>query len=712
MTLVAGAVLCALLLWLADPWVLQVLRHAQFDQLQRSHPRPYQTVPVRVVDIDEDSLRALGQWPWSRTRVAALVQQLQQAGAAAVSLDMLLAEPDRTAPRAMAQRWAEAGEPLAALLQRLPDPDEALAQTLQSGGVVLGMSLARSGHAQPTPSPGFDLPYRVVHAGQAQEAGSLGLHGFDQAVWPLPLLGAHASGVGAMNFIGDGDGVLRRVPLLLQAGDRIIATLDTEALRVAQGARNLLVRSNAAGVQELRIGALTVPTTAQGEMWLHYSLHEPRRTVSALQVLQGTVPQALLEGHIVLVGTSAAGLTDLRFNPHGRLMPGVEAHAQALEQMLLGHHLVRPGWAPAVEATALVVGGALAGGVALTGAAWLSALTAGLVLASLLGGAWQLFVSQHLLLDAATPALTVLCCFILGSGTHHVLSERRQRWMRQAFSRYVSPNRVAYLLAHPDQLELGGRRQICSFVFTDLAGFTSLLEAMDPGRAVSLLNAYLQELISIVFRHEGTLDRIVGDAVVVMFSAPVEQADHAQRALDCALEMDVFAADYARRLQGLGVAWGQTRIGVHCGEVIVGNFGGEALFDYRALGDPINTAARLESVNKHLGTRMCVSRAILDGSANQPVREVGRLVLKGKKQPLQVYEPLAAAQSPDYAPLDQYQAAFACLHTSDQDAGAPAQALQWFEALARQHPQDPLVALHLRRLREGATNDLIVMAEK
>lgn len=710
--LVVGAVLGALLLWLADPRVLQVVRHAQFDQFQRAYPRPYESVGVRVVDIDEDSLKALGQWPWPRTRVAALVRQLQAAGAAVVVLDMLLAEPDRTSPRAMAQLWSDAGEPLAAQLRRLPDPDDALARTLQDGGVVLGMSLARSGRGLGAQAPGFDPPYRVVDAGQGAEVASRWLHGFDEAVWPLPVLGASAAGAGAMNFIDDNEGVLRRVPLLLRVGERRVPTLATEALRVAQGARNLLIRSNEAGVQDLRIGQVTVPTTAQGEIWLHYSRHEPMRTVSALQVWQGRVPPQQLQGHIVLVGTSSAGLSDLRFNPQGRLMPGVEVHAQALEQMLQGHHLTRPGWTAAVEAFALVACGLLAGGVALAGAAWLSALTAGVLLAGLLGGAWQLFVSQRLLLDATTPALVVVCCFVLGSGTHHVLSERKQRWLRQAFSRYVSPNRVAYLVDHPEQLELGGRRQVCSFVFTDLAGFTNLLEAMDPGRAVSLLNEYLEALISIVFRHEGTIDRIVGDAVVVMFSAPVEQADHAQRALDCALEMDAFAAAYARRLQTLGVNWGQTRIGVHCGEVIVGNFGGQALFDYRALGDPINTAARLESVNKHLGTRVCVSRDILDACRGVAVRPVGRLVLKGKKRPLQVYEPLAAAQSPEYAPLAPYQEAIECLQGPTPSADQVLAAAEQFEALAQHHPNDPLVALHVKRLREGYSNDLIVMTEK
>jgi adenylate cyclase len=227
---------------------------------------------------------------------------------------------------------------------------------------------------------------------------------------------------------------------------------------------------------------------------------------------------------------------------------------------------------------------------------------------------------------------------------------------------------------------------------------------------VGLLNDYLEAMLVIVFKHVGTLDRFVGDAMVVLFSAPVVQADHQQRALDCALEMDAFATAYARRLQATGVPWGLTRIGVHSGEVIVGNFGGKTLFDYRALGDPINTAARLESVNKHLGTRVCVSQALLEGCKDAPVRTIGRVLLKGKNQPLQVFAPESTLDAAQCAPAADYALAMhGLLPGASHDPGL---ALQQFEALALRHPQDPLVDLQLQRLRQGATDDLIVMSDK
>jgi adenylate cyclase len=319
--------------------------------------------------------------------------------------------------------------------------------------------------------------------------------------------------------------------------------------------------------------------------------------------------------------------------------------------------------------------------------------------------AWVAFRSHGLLLDAALPALGIVLTFIVCSLAHHFVSEREQRWIKQAFARYVSPNRVAHLVDHPEDMNLGGARRECSFIFTDLAGFTTMMEGMDPGQAVALLNDYLDRMIAIAFAHEGTLDRIVGDAVAIMFSAPVAQPDHRQRALACGLAMDAFAVAYAAELQAKGIPFGHTRIGIHAGEVIVGNFGGSNIFDYRALGDPVNTAARLEAVNKHLGTRLCISEAIQAASPDMPVRPVGRLVLKGKSRPLAVFEPLAAAL-PGSAPLADYRAAFAEMCRGEAAAAAS------FAALHTAWPDDPLVALHCRRLQAGDSGDLIVMAEK
>jgi adenylate cyclase len=693
------ATLAGLTLQLLDPPPLTGLRNSLFDQYQRWQPRDYRPVPVRIVDIDEESLKRLGQWPWPRTRVAELAERLREAGAAVIGFDLVFAEPDRSAPLTAMTQW-RLSPAAREELHALPDHDRVLADSLRTGGVVLGTVLERSDTAQSLARrPGT----RIATSG----AGVPPLHAFRSEVRPLAELESAAEGLGALNFIPDSDGVVRRVPLALSLAGQAVPSFDAEILRVAQRAPNLLLRAAVGGeLETARIGGHDIPVTREGEMWLRYSPRVAGRSLPAWKVLAGDFPRSLVAGNMVLVGTSAQGLLDLRFSPLGGIIPGVEIHAQALEQVLAGQHLARPYWAPALEAILLLVGGIASGVLALRRHAVFSAIATCIVLLLLGAGAWHLFAARGLLLDPLTPALAIVASFTLSGIVHHREAERRQRWMREAFSRYVSPNLVRHLTAHPDQLDLGGERRECSFVFTDLADFTRLMELTNPANAVALLNRYLDGMIGIAFRHEGTLDRLVGDAIAIMFSAPLTQADHRRRALACALEMRDFANRHRAELAAQGVAFGLTRIGVHCGEVIVGNLGGNAIFDYRALGDPVNTASRLETANKWLGTQVCVSQAMLDDEPAFAARPIGRLLLDGKLQPVMAWELLGSVPDANAEPDAPYAEAYALLAT---DTSAATRAFVHLRAL---RPDDALVRLHNVRLSGGESGDLVVLGRK
>jgi adenylate cyclase len=692
-----------LALLLADPIPLQSLRNNLFDQYQRWSPRGLAAAPVRIIDIDDESLAQLGQWPWPRTRIAEMVDKLNNAGAAVIGFDVVFSEADRTAPRAMANLWSLQGA-LRSELEALPDHDQLFAQSIKKAPVVLGFTVQRnlaSGAATQLPRP-----FRYIYTGPSP---SPWLHPFQSAIPARPEFASAARGNGALNFVPDSDGVVRRIPMLLQLAGETVPTLDAEILRVAQQEQNYILKTqeNGQGLSEIRIGKYRIPSTENGEVWLHYSPPNPSRYLPAWKLLAGQIPSEQLKGQMILVGSSAQGLMDLRFSPLGRILPGVEAHAQLLEQITSGHILQRPSWAKSAEILITLVGCLLIAWMASRARALHAAgITLAFLSLVLLSG-WYAFQAYALLLNTVTPALIFAATFIFGSLLHHWSSEREQRWIKQAFSRYVSPNRVSHLIEHPDSMELGGRRQECSFIFTDLADFTSLMESIDPAKAVILLNDYLDQMIAIAFKHEGTLDRIVGDAVAIMFSAPMVQSDHRARAFNCAMEMNTFANAYATALTAKGIQFGKTRIGIHSGEVIVGNFGGSTMFDYRALGDPVNTASRLESVNKHLGTHICLSEATLSGCPDAHVRPIGRLVLKGKSQALQVFEPLTEDYLVSYAPLDAYCAAYQQM-IEETDLSS----VNSFSKLGLLYPHDPLVALHQQRLSKGERGDLIVMTEK
>lgn len=698
--------LAALAVHVWEPPLLVTLRNDALDLYQKLWPRTYEPAPVSVVTIDPPSLEQVGQWPWPRTVLAQMVQRLTTAGAAAVVFDIVFPEPDRTSPRQLFRPWLNQPA-VRALADALPDNDDAFAQAIGAGRVVVGHVLVHNETtARPADKAGF---------ASAGDNPLLFLHRFNGAETTLAKIEAAAAGNGALNYIPDDDAVVRRVPMLLALHDTMVPSLPAEALRVATGAPSYLVRSSGSnsgtrfdvksGIESVVIGGVAITTDPRGEIILHYALTAPERYISARRILDASADPHLIAGHIVLIGATAPGLQDVRYSPLNVAMPGIEIHAQTLEQMIQGSYLIRPYWAIAVERLFLVgITVVLILLIPRLGAVW-AAVVGGLAVAAATSGAAFAFVHERLVLDPFTPSLTALLVYIVCSMLRHRQTEHEKRWISDAFSTYVSPNVARHLIAQPDQLSLGGERRECTFLFTDLADFTGLVERTDPADLSALLNQYLDGMTQIVFKHDGTLDKFVGDALVAMFSAPVVQPDHAQRAVASAREMDAFAQAYAAAQRQKGVTFGVTRIGVNTGSAIVGNFGSSAVFDYTAFGEAVNVAARLESVNKQLGSRVCIAGSTVAACPDFTGRPVGTLVLKGTSRGVAAFEPVAADTMPA-AQLAAYNEAFALLERGD------AAAAEAFAALALAYPDDQLAAFHQRRLERGETGTTIEFREK
>jgi adenylate cyclase len=571
------------------------LANLAFDSLQRLFPREHEPTGVWVLDIDEESLSRYGQWPWPRNLVAQMVAQLGGRGVAAIGFDMVLAEPDRTSPARALAPLLQSQPDLARQLSDLPDYDAVLAAELARNPTVMGFvtttgkigigpdgreidtaeDLAEGEKVAPI-SKRITVFSRIVQGkGETPEVRPY-LPKANRAVLSLPDFYAAAKGNATFSFQPDQDGVVRRVHLMWRfTGDsgskgHVLPGLAIETLRVGQGAPPRYVFDVARGedaarfgvtpgIQSITVGRITIPTDRKGAVWLHYAQRPEGRYVPAWKLLTGDMSLPELGGSIVLVGTSAPGLLDLRFSPLG-IMPGVEMHAQVLDQILTKRYLHRPEWAESVEVLAMALAalpmiflvgrfGAL-GTAALGGAAGLVGLA----------GVWWAFTAHQLLFAPIYPWLGLTVVYLVCTGVRFFQAEREGRFIREAFASYMSPNLVDYLVANPDQLKLGGERRDCSFVLTDLAGFTTLVEKSEPEQLVALLNDYLEGMTSIALKHEGTLDRIVGDAVAVMFSAPVVQPDHAARAVACALEMDAFSRRFSRSNTTPERRVGRTRI--------------------------------------------------------------------------------------------------------------------------------------------------------
>ena len=291
-------------------------------------------------------------------------------------------------------------------------------------------------------------------------------------------------------------------------------------------------------------------------------------------------------------------------------------------------------------------------------------------------------------------------------GLHNELHKQKAEaeLARASLSRYFSPSVAAALSSGDAELKPGGKRQEATFLFTDLAGFTPLVETTDSDVIVTLLNGYLDGVAKIIFKHEGTVMKVIGDAVHAIFGAPLEQADHAARGVICALEIDAFSEEFKRQWNEKGIKLGSTRIGINTGEAIIGNFGGDSFFDYTAYGDVVNTAARLETANKTLGTRICVSESVvarIDGFLGRPA---GDLKLAGKTGTLPAFEPLTAEQA-DSPQMKAYCAAFELLKNGDEGAR------QAFAGLLAIMPDDPLALFHLQRALAGE-RDVVIDASR
>ncbi|HEY6256260.1 MAG TPA: adenylate/guanylate cyclase domain-containing protein [Xanthobacteraceae bacterium] len=617
-----------------------------FDALQRIAPRAYVQAPVRVIDIDEESLKRVGQWPWSRDVLAVLTERITALGAAAIAFDFVFPEPDRTSPSMLIEKWAAIpGFPAVSSPPRaLPDYDRRFADAIAAGPVILAMGLIGS------EQPGVPMEKAGIALIGADPARSLTQ--FPGAVINLPMLEAAAKGIGSFSITGEDGETIRRVPLIARYQDRIVPSLSLEALRVAQGADTIGVRrdkdASADSPLRIKVGDIIVPADADGSLRMYFTGPVSERAIPAWQIISaGQEPrlEGLIAGHIVLIGTSATGLSDLRPTPLNPFEPSVNIHAQAIEQMLLGAFLDRPAWFAGAEVTAAV---ALAGGLVFICAFQGVGLSLGALFATLAGAlaaTWYGYSSRQLLGDPTLVCVTAVPAVLAATLTRYFLVEREARALKRAFSQYLAPALVDQVVRNLGHLRMGGEAREISCLFTDLDGFTDFVEHARTDELVAILNAYLDALCSIAMDHGGTVVKLIGDAVHVIFNAPVDQTDHAARAVACARAMDAFAVQFSGEQRGKHIPFGSTRIGVNTGYAIVGNFGGNRRFDYSAYGDTINTAARLENANKILGTRICISRSTVAQCSAGGFRPIGSLVLKGKTEPVDVYEPIEGTAS-------------------------------------------------------------------
>ena len=715
LSLLAG--LLALRVW--DPGPVETLRLQAFDYYQQIAPRTATALPVVIVDIDEKSLTDLGQWPWPRTTLAKLVSNLTQAGVLCVAFDVVFPEADRLSPANLARALEGLPPEAAAEVAKLKGGDELFAATISKLPVVLGRAALPLG--QGDMSPARTAPAALVSApGSAAVDPHNKLIHFGGIVRNIPVLENSAPGLGIFMLGEERDNIVRRVPMAIVSGDQIYPSLAVEMLRVAFHQSAYVIASNGAGIESIRVGprngGVIIPTDERGRVWVHFADADPRRYVSAADVLAGRVPPERLARHLAIVGTSAAGLLDIKATAAGRSMPGVEVHAQMLETALssaqLGRaSLARPNWALGAETILVVVAGLIVIVLLPMAGAWwaLGVGVAGLL--ALAAVAWHLYATEGLLIDVTYPAFVTFSLYLLLTFIGYVREEARWRHIRSTFSLYAPPTVVAKLEKDPDLVKLGGEERDMTLLFTDVKGFSRISENYDAARLTVLINRLLNPLTNAILEEEGTVDKYMGDAIMAFWNAPLDQPDHARRACRAAIELqrrvgpvndEIRAECEAAGAKYMPLAVG---VGINSGPCCVGNMGSDLRMNYTVLGDNVNVASRLEGQTRSYAVDIVAGESTQAAAPDFAYIELDLIRVIGKQEPVRIFALLGdekLAADPAFRALAEVHAAMLAAYRN-QDWAAARNFLMRCRSLDPKHKLSGLYDIYEARIDEYAS---------
>jgi adenylate cyclase len=625
---------------IADPAPVEEIRVRTFDTFQRIDPRVKAARPVTIVDIDEASLAKLGQFPWPRTRIADLITNLTKLGAVVIAFDIVFSEPDRLNPDVAADTFRDLDEATREKLRALPSNDQVLADAMRRSRVVLGES------GLPQVQSEFDKSLPLTGLAMLGEEPQQFMLDWPGLLRNVPVLEAAAAGRGLFTIRPERDGIVRRVPMMMQAQGATMPSLSFEMLRVATGTDTIFIKADQAGIQSIGVKGFQVPTDRNGQLWVHFALGDPSIFVPAVDVLEGRVAPEKIKGKLVLIGTSAVGLNDNKTTPVSPVMPGVEIHAQVIESALTRAVLSQPNYGIAVEFCAAILFGVLVIAFApLFGPITLVAVGA-LFATLLIGTSWYFYTQQRLLIDFTYPLLSTTSIYLTLIFTSFVREQAQRRQIRSAFGQYLSPALVEQLAQSPEKLVLGGEEREMTIMFSDMRGFTSISESYknDPQGLTALMNRFLTPLTNAILDRKGTIDKYMGDAIMAFWNAPLDDGAHQINACEAALDMleRVDALNQERRIEAeqadrpfipLNVG-----VGLNTGTCVVGNMGSDMRFDYSVFGDSVNLASRLEGQSKEYGFPIIVgSRTALAAREKFAILELDFIMVKGKKEPEVIY---------------------------------------------------------------------------
>ncbi len=647
--------LISLFIYKFDFFFFRLLELKAYDFLMSTRGVRPVSDKVVIISIDEKSLKQEGRWPWPRTRLAKLIDRLVENGVSAIGIDLLFPEKDDhvsydefiTNFKKQKFKPQDPGE-IINWLGSLENADQQFAASLtHSDRTVLSYFVYSSKEQAgelvlPMSSNDFDLldfsQYPLVKNEKDSDPSTF-LRSIYAVGMSMPVLMEAANSAGFVSFIPEHDGVIRRIPLIQSYKDYLFPPFSLQLIKEATGL-NLFAHLLSQRVGEISLGGRSIPVSEEGDFLINF--FGPSKTFSyfsATDVLHKKINPNRLKNKIVLIGATATAIHDLHTTPYGPLMPGVEVHANVIENILLDKFIQRPAWVPLFDAAMILAPGLLIGALALSLKAFGTAVLLVLGLVGFCTLDFYLFWVEGLWINTVYPIFSQLFVYFGITLYRFAFEEKEKRFIKEAFSQYLAPTVVDRLVNDPSLLKLGGERRVITAFFSDIAGFSSISEKMTPEDLVDLLNVYLTEMTQILMGQEGTVDKFEGDAIIAFFGAPISFKDHARRACWAALEMQDRLAELRKQWKEEGKPELFMRIGINTGTVVIGNLGSTSRMDYTMMGDSVNLASRLEGVNKQYYTEIIISQFTYEEAKDFiQVRELDLIRVVGKEQPIKIFE--------------------------------------------------------------------------
>ena len=623
-----------------DPFnVFTSLRNSAFDTFQIISPRQSQTKDnILILDIDEKSLSEIGQWPWSRSVLSELVDQTNLS--AALAFDIVFAEADRTGSKELMNLYKNNND-FVKSLKGLPDNDDLFANSIKDHGtVVLGAIPSNS------LKNNFQMRFGLIQQGDDPKKF---LREYKGIQTNLKILNSSSAGIGSMS-IGNNDSIIRKLPLFENINGSLVPSLSLELLRVAIGASTYQIKSSNAsgetafgeetGINHVKLGNLIIPTNPDGSVWIHYP-EVSVDSISVSDIIKQKYPKDFFKDKILIVGTSAPGLFDLRSTPLKNNVPGVKIIADLTDQILSGSFLQRPDWIFGLE---LFTGLTLA--ILITIFIQFLGPIGGLSV-FLIGngisifGSFYIFENYLFLIDPISPLVICLISYLVITFFNFLFTELERRKVRNAFSQYMSPVMVEKLAQSNKSLKLGGERREMTFLFSDIRGFTAISEKYkdDPESLTVLINSILTVLSDEVLDQDGTIDKYMGDCIMAFWNAPSEDPFHREKSIEAAFKMSEALNKLNESLDRKGENKLSIGIGINSGECIVGNMGSEKRFDYTVLGDAVNLASRLEGQSGNYGMQIILGEETIKKISKEEYFqfELDLISVKGKSEPTSIF---------------------------------------------------------------------------